>query len=391
MKKIIIAFLILALLSLLVIYKISHSFEPTLSNYADQILTNCQKAENKTTCYETEIPKLMKDVSMEDSFKITSLVQEQDQTFVYCHVLGHELASLETRKDPNKWQDVVARCPAGVCSNGCVHGAFQERFREEAFSDTILEKIHGDLETVCEDRPGFDPSGLEQSSCYHALGHLLMYISGADIHKTIPLCGQLALKNDSRDFRRVCYDGAFMQIFQPLEAEDKALVLGKVPLKQDLKKYCFQFSDEVRWSCWNESWPMSFEEIITPQGAISFCSQLDKKGRDNCLTNIFYILPIQFRFETAPMNAFCNALAEERDQCFAIFATRLLEIDYKNKSQSIDFCSTASSVEGRDNCLIQLINYAGFVFHPGSSEYNDFCHLLPQNIKDVCLNPQNPE
>lgn len=388
MKKYILYLLSFVLLVMLAtfIYTLSYPRNPTLTDFVDQILHKCQTAESKSDCYENEIPKLMSDISMEDSFKVVSLIQQQDAGFAYCHVLGHELASLETRKDPSKWRDIVSRCPAGVCSNGCVHGAFQERFREEAFSDDILDKIRGDLETVCEVRPGFTPSGLEQSSCYHALGHLLMYISGADIYKTIPLCEQLALKKDGRDFRRVCYDGAFMQIFQPLEDEDKALVLGKVPLKEDLKKYCFQFSGEVRWSCWNESWPMSFDEIITPSGALTFCSNLDKDGRENCLTNIFYVLPIQFRFEIGPMKNFCNALAEDAGKCFAVFATRMLEIDYKNKTQAIDFCHAASTPESRDNCLVQLTSYAGFVFQSGSPEFYAYCQLLPQNIKDLCLN-----
>jgi len=104
-----------------------------LQKYADDVLAKCQSETYSPGCYDREIPKLMDYISMEDAFKVTSIVQGEDKTYTYCHVLGHKLAAREIDKDPSKWKEVVTRCPSGICSNGCIHGGFQEKFRSETF------------------------------------------------------------------------------------------------------------------------------------------------------------------------------------------------------------------------------------------------------------------
>src|SRR5687768_3358537 len=274
--------LLLIVIALLFVFVLRGDDKPSLQKYANKALSKCARSDNRAVCYEEEIPKLNKFISMEDSFEITSLVQDKDKDFVYCHTLGHKLAGLEVSKDPDAWKVVAARCPVGVCSNGCLHGAFQEKFREEYLTNDKVDKIKGDLENICEKREGFDPSDLEQASCYHALGHLFMYITNADINKSVALCDELAIKNDGRDFRGVCFDGSFMQIFQPLEDEDISLVAGKVPKKEEIYDYCFMFKGEKRYSCWTESWPLTLGEDMSPERILSFCLRLDLDGQENC-------------------------------------------------------------------------------------------------------------
>ncbi|MEZ4200780.1 MAG: hypothetical protein R3B69_04370 [Candidatus Paceibacterota bacterium] len=96
----------------------------------------CNRLRTGPKCYDEEIPKLMDaGMSMEDAFAVTATIQDLDPSYQYCHVLGHELSAKETAKDPSRWKDVVARSPLGMCSNGGVHGAFQERFRVEHFDE----------------------------------------------------------------------------------------------------------------------------------------------------------------------------------------------------------------------------------------------------------------
>ena len=278
MKERILAFLVILvfLAAGLFISRRSVSFE----EYAERIIKKCAKQGREVGCYDKEIPKLLASLSMEDVFKVTALIQEKDRSYTYCHVLGHKLAGLETKKDPSKWREVVGRCPVGVCSNGCVHGAFQERYRADVLQGEEFEKAKNELKDVCEAREGFNPTGLEQGSCYHALGHLLMYISGADIRKSVASCDEVGLKKDGRDFRGLCYDGAFMQIFQPLEPEDIALVFKVKQTKETVRDFCSQFTSDMKTSCWTESWPLFFEEIITPKGLINFCANINGKGGD---------------------------------------------------------------------------------------------------------------
>lgn len=355
--------------------------------YASKIIGTCRKEGDPALCYDKEIPKLLKNLSMEAVFEVTREVQRKEPSYIYCHVLGHNIASIETKKDPDKWKEVVARCPAGVCSNGCVHGAFQEKFRAENLANTGTEEIKKDLKDICEAREGFNPSGLEQGSCYHALGHLFMYITAAEVDKSTALCDELTLKEDGRDFRPVCYDGAFMQIFQPLEREDEVLVYGKVPKKEELTDYCFKYDGEKRYSCWTESWPMSLGNSPSPGEVVSFCSELDTRGQEGCYMDIFYLLPIGFEFDFKKMNRFCSEfpIVGKRQLCYGTFVSRVLEIDYGNKKKAVDFCLSATEDLLKEKCLSDLASYANFVFHPQSPETNELCSYFPPEFRQICI------
>lgn len=361
----------------------------SLDAYADGLVEKCRNVAQKQECYDREIPKLMKKISMEDTFGVTTLVQERDTSFLYCHVLGHTLASIETKKDPGAWKDVISRCPSGVCSNGCVHGAFQERYRSEVLSGEELEETKKELEVICEEREGYIPTDVEQGSCYHALGHLFMYITGADINMAVSICDETSKKTDGRDFSALCYDGAFMQIFQPLGADDISLIRGKEQTKESVPSFCANFSGEKMASCWSESWPLFLEEITLPGGALNFCSHLSGENKEDCLTDIFYIIPIQAGFNQSLIKEYCGALpGTYKDKCFAQFVIRLLEIDSRNVEMAVTFCGGLDE-ERKMKCFETLADVSKFVFHRESSEYEKLCGLIPAELKSRCYEKED--
>ncbi len=364
------------------IYKSSKKV--SLEKYAESIVSKCKSEENKSVCYETEVPKLMKKISMEEAFIVTTIVQDKDQSFPYCHTLGHKLASIETAKDPSKWKDVVARCPSGTCSNGCVHGAFQEKYKNDTLIGLAFEEAEKELENLCEDSTSFNPTGLEQGSCYHALGHLLMYITDADINKSVDTCDQLAKKSDGRDYSGLCYDGSFMQIFQPLDTDDQSLVRNFSLNKENTWDFCNKFTGERRTSCWTESWPIYLDQISTSEGLTRFCSKLDSRGKESCFSDIFYIMPIQFRFNIDDINRYCSGFSQPyQSRCFTMTALRILEIDKRNTKKTVDYCNNL--MEGnRNECFNEVVKSASFDFHIGSEEFSKLCLELPEPWKTQC-------
>lgn len=390
-RKKLITIIILSLLLILlggVLVKDKLSPKP-LSVYAQEIFKRCSKEKDAIECYNKEIPKLMDKISMEDAFRVTSLIQDKDKDFAYCHVLGHELSAIETKKDPEKWKDVVGRCPMGVCSNGCVHGAFQERFRSEYLIGEDFEDFKKELSTICEKREGFDPSGLERGSCYHALGHLLMYVTGADIEKSISTCYEVAKKSEEDDLSPICLDGVFMQIFQPLEDEDFELVEDITPEKGEVESFCLSYQGAARASCWTESWPLFIDEITTPDGLVEFCSFLNETGaRQGCFRDIFYGLPILSRFNTDAVKDLCRRLPSEyTGMCLSMTAVRLLEIDYGNIGKATNFCKQLKDKE-KEYCFEELVEMSDFNFKPGSEEFLELCESMPLPWRDVCLEKQ---
>ena len=360
-----------------------------LFDYAQNIAEKCSNASYRQTCYEEEVPKLMAHISMEEAFQVTRMVQDLDKSYTYCHVLGHKLSARETAKDPEKWKEVITRCPSGLCSNGCVHGSFQERFRTETLSSEEIESLKPDLRDVCEPKSNWSPTGLEQGTCYHALGHLLMYVTGADLIKSTEVCRDVSIKPDGHNWSELCFDGAFMQIFQPLEDEDFVLVAGKQPKKEEVASFCKKFKPDEQNSCWSESWPLVFDEITKPEGLVKFCSGSILKSQhdqDRCYTGMFYVLTAQFQFDLAKVRNFCSGLPSvRRDQCFANAASRMIETDYRNIPVVVNFCSSLEFPTGKDACFEELLRYSTYNFHAGSEEFFQLCNSLPEPWRATCL------
>jgi hypothetical protein len=357
----------------------------SLDDIAQSVIKQCANSNYKPGCYDKIIPLTMKTISMEDAFKVTQIIQKEDTSYAYCHVLGHELSAKEVEKNPNNWRQVISRCPSGVCSNGCIHGAMQQKFRSESLTDTQIQQYKGEFASICEETATWKPTGLEQASCYHALGHLMMYVTNADIKKSIGLCNELAVKKDGRDYTRLCYDGSFMQIYQPLEPEDFALIKGKEVAKEKVQTFCDSFEPASKSSCLSESWPLFRPEVEKPDGLITFCSMQDSTEKDRCYSAMFYVLTATLNFDVAKISSFCTQLPPGiNEQCFASSASRFIETDYRYIDNAGKLCQQAEALNLGTNCFEELITYSTYNFHPGSQEALSLCSRLPAPWNTKC-------
>lgn len=366
--------------------------EEQITTSAHRVVDLCKHEDHRPSCYDREIPKLMKRFTMEESFMITKIVQTKDPAYAYCHVLGHAISAQETKKDPSLWKEVITRCPSGVCSNGCVHGAFQERFRTDVLTRDEIEKIKPDLESVCEPRGTWNPTGMVQATCYHALGHLLMYITGADISESTALCDEVAgpKNDDGDDHRQVCYDGTFMQVFQPLEPEDIALVKDIQPTRDTVEAFCRPYTQERLASCVNESWPLYQKELQDPAFMPSFCGRLPDGLANRCYTGMFYILVVQFQFNLDSMKTYCEGLPGDlQGRCFAATASRLIETDWQNTEKAVAWCHDNEAHDPEELCYKEIAQNSGFNFHPDSPQFIALCNALPASWKDTCFNRES--
>lgn len=357
--------------------------------YAEKVIAACAKENYPPSCYDNEIPKLMdRGLSMEETFEVTSIIQGKVNNYFYCHVLGHRLSEKETAKDPLKWTEVVARCPTGMCSNGCLHGAAQERFRNDVLTPEQVQSLLPELTQVCEEGYGRAFTGLEQASCYHSLGHLSMYITGADADASVAVCDDIAQKGDN-DYRKTCYEGAYMQIFQPLEPEDFALVKD-IPATTTVSAhaYCGQFTGEKRDACNRESWPLYRASFDAPSGLEAFCSlaSANADSKRYCYNAMFYVLTAQYNFDKDKITQLCEGVPQERKgQCFANAASRLIETDYRLIPDALEMCKRADTDGVGPRCYDELLYYSAFNFHQGSDAFNALCKALPEPWSGKCF------
>ncbi len=366
-----------------------------IKNAAYSILTYCSKLKTRSGCYDREIPKLMEKMSMEDTFAVTAKVQKEDPTYAYCHVLAHALSVKETQKNPAAWMDVVPRCPAGMCSNGCIHGAFQERFRTDILTGSQIEEIIPDLKAVCLPRGTWRPIGLEQGSCFHGLGHLLMYITGADAKRSVELCKRLTQTPGAEQFHSMCFDGVFMQLYQPLEPEDRELIKGKEISRADHEAFCSQWKGTIQptgrqdpwFSCWTEGWSRYLGELQSPDGVEFFCSQMPESQHKDCAVAMMYVMSVQVQFDMGRIAGYCEGMGEPWGQwCYVAVASRLIEIDSSSAWRAADWCRDVLNAQARSACYQEVAYSASYMLVPNSSNLFKLCEKMPKEWQEKCRN-----
>lgn len=365
--------------------------KPTIAKLAQRVITTCEASAYRPTCYEKEIPKLMNSISMEEAFAVTKLVQDRDPEFLYCHVLAHEISFRESAKNPSAWKDVLNRCPVAMCNYGCLHGSLVQRFRgQDVLSDTQLEEVLPDLRMVCEPRPGFAPSEIDRSMCYHALGHLAMYISAGDPKRALAICQRVIPNPDTREFMETCAGGVFMTVFQGIDPEDIALVKDIKPQPQKVPEFCRRYGTYAR-QCRQESFAMFRGEISTPAGYSTFCSFAHTpKEIEEC--TFIVVNDVTVRVLSAPdgveqLTNYCLGVPKDRQElCFAGIAMRMVQIEplrYVGAAQ--DFCKIAERHGVGGRCFEGVVFYAAFSFPQGSANWRAYCETLEDPWKTACL------
>jgi hypothetical protein len=377
--------LFLVLLAAVISIGVYLQYDPVHAERAAlSIVEECKDALEYTLCYEDKIPALMDSgVSMESAFAIARLVQDMDPRYRYCHVLAHAISAKETARDLTKWKEVIVRAPPGVCGNGALHGAFQERFRRESMPEASVEEIHAELDGVCDARAEWAPTLIERSSCFHGLGHLSMYITDADMRKSIALCE--AATGEGEGFLRTCLDGLFMQIFQPLEPEDEGLVENIVPTKEERLMFCNQFSSFAYTSCIKESWPLLRDEIVTPTGFLSICKTLhDPKEYQYCESGTVYVVFGMLEYDVKRMMPLCESLPESSATvCVSRAAVRFMETDWRYIPEAISVCTNASP-KIQSACWDDVILYGSQSLKRGSEEAQNLCVAMPLEWRTRC-------
>ena len=372
-------------------YALERSSENAVIARAHGFVELCASARNKSLCYEREVLPLLSIVSVEDVFNIIREIRRLDSEYQFCHVLAHKLGEAVVAEDPEHWMEAIPlNPPDGLCSNGFIHGVIGGRFRTEVLDDETLEKLIPDFSRACEPRKGWQPSSLDQAICYHGIGHLYMFVTDADIPKALSLCERTARGSDpERDFRRVCREGVFMQIYQPLEPDD-FLLIDRMPLKPStttVRQFCARYErDKYEGACLHESWPYFRKEILDGSGIERFCSGQPNLAEDTaCYESAFSILGRLSLGKLERAAAACSVVPEERrSMCYERVALAILEEDRSESRRAISFCNDAPTPL-QPKCLEFLARIARFNYVPGTPQHRIFCSALPIDFRRGCL------
>ena len=359
--------------------------------YVQEAVRECSSTEgSRSECYERTIVALYPRLSVEEIFAVVREMRELDPEYQFCHVLGHKLGEKAVERDPARWLEVMPQNPPdGLCSNGFIHGVVGGRFRADVLDEATLEKSIPDFSRACEPRENWAPSPLDQAICYHGMGHLYMFITDADVPKALSLCERTAEGNNpGRDFRTVCREGVFMQIYQPLEPDDFLLIerMPEKPTKETVRQFCARYErPEYVGACLRESWPLFREELFEGGEFAAFCSDQPNEAEETtCYMAAFTIFSRQSLEDPQKVLEVCSkAPTDRRGLCYFSGAQALLEEDRAEAWKAIDFCNAAPSPYAR-KCLEELLSTVQFNFASGTQGERDFCAVLPVDMQARC-------
>lgn len=356
---------------------------------ARAIIALCEHEQYRPACYERAVPALLSEGrTIEYGLLVVRELLELDPAYRYCHTLAHRLAGKEVAKDPSRWTEVALSDPLDICSYGVMHGAFQERFRKEHYPlGTPAPDVARDLGEVCSGEAWSDRTQAEQTNCIHALGHLLLYVTNADLRDAIAICDTLpGLDYDDR--RRVCYEGVFMQLYQPVEPEDVSLIESIAPDDaEDRDVLCSVFEGAARATCLKEGWTLERGLFREPSAFHAFCQRIGagvEEEEDYCVRSLAYVVAARMHFSPEEFAAFCKRVPEWSGRCLAYGAPRFLEIYQGNLEPPFFLCREAEREGSGDLCYSYLSHYSARTFKKGSAEAERVCDAMPMMWQRRC-------
>lgn len=336
-------------------------------------------------CYESEVSQLYPEFSVPQIFEIIRHIRREDPSYQFCHVLAHKIGERVVAENPDRWIDAIPlNSSDGLCSNGFIHGVVGGRFRAEVLDDVTLQKLLPDFRRACEPRTGWSPSSLDQAICYHGLGHLYDFITNANVPKALDICTQTTTEL----YRRVCVEGVFMQIYQPLEPDDYLMIeqMPVKPTKGTVRRFCAKFEDTPTYegACLRESWPLH-TGMFDGTGVESFCSnQPDATEETACYQSASSIIGRLSLGNPEKAASACEQLPQKRqDMCFSTVAQTFLEENRTDASKAIGFCTRAKASPAQ-RCMESLVDQASFIFGQNKSEMKEFCAALPADMQVLC-------
>lgn len=195
-----------------------------------------------------------------------------------CHDMAHDLghrayelygfSGAMTFNDPSRLSNTDTD---DICAGGYMHGILEELFLHQP-------ELAKNPEPICSGVPA-----LNRGSCFHGVGHGLMFVNKRNVPASLAVCQSLSLTADAHR----CYEGVWMEMFWGLTDHAGADSLGwtlQKPLAPcvaaslDQKPACFLYA--------HLGYLRSHHKDFT--GAINLCSQsgLGQTDENFCLKGV---------------------------------------------------------------------------------------------------------
>lgn len=362
---------------------------------ARDIVARCAHAQSRADCYDKEVPALLNQgVSFEDTFAIAEEIQQLDTSGEYCHNIGHRLGATEVAKDPSKWKEVARRTPQGVCLSGGLHGAFQERFKTDFLAPENVPAFLEEIKGFCDFDPRAPSSPTNLFMCSHGLGHLFMFITDGVIERSMSLCAAVQFKDGggvTQDGQELsCYDGIFMQLFEPHEPEDYALIGINGQTKETVGAFCRSFSGLAEAACVARSAPFFYKTLNEGPPRPLDCGVLEASRRDLCRGTQLRLFARDTYFDMGAADTYCATYPQERrGWCYAAAGSYAFMAGH-DYPKAFEYCEHAVTAGVGGQCYETLSTMIPYSFMQEERLRLELCAKLPPPYAQRCVSVRLP-
>ena len=364
----------------------------SIREHARTFVDNCKDVDVETACYINEVIKLMEVASMEETFDVIRMGQQEDERLLVCHTIGHVVGETEVKKDPDKWVEVISRCPDFTCSDGCPHGAVIGKFDTDNLSEDEIEQAKADLANAC----GYD--GNEENltppmyKCIHGVGHLFMFLANADIEESLRLCKTIEDNTQAAAYS-ACSEGVFMIMYQPLGPDQEDLVRGLAPTVDTIDEFCTQYEGVDMESCYNEGFVTLQGGVLNQEIVEDHCDYSDDPVVVETCLEVLHMVAAKHHIVSDILRLsdyvdYCNDAStdEIKENCIQSGVIKILQQDVLFVDKVLEICELSDGIGLREHCLDVLAGYFPRTFLPGNHNEGDvYCSALPEGWVDTCM------
>ena len=171
---------------------------------------------DKKWCFKEAANDLLQRFTLSEILEALEMHQLEPEFFYGCHLFSHYLGQAAYRKTRNAKEILSENSPG--CFNGALHGAVEGYFMEkpELISSEDNAAIVSEMRELCGTEGDY-PNQRRFDTCYHGLGHAIMFIVSNNLPSALEFCDAVAT---DRDLRYRCYAGAFMANIESANDKD---------------------------------------------------------------------------------------------------------------------------------------------------------------------------
>ena len=231
---------------------------------------------------------------------LDDLVRRQPRIAGVCHALAHDLGHAALERAGGSVGTALSDRD-DVCGGGYTHGVIEEALAES--NDPAADMLR-----MC--------APAQDGSCFHGIGHGLMFVTGMDVDASLELCDRAP----SSRLRGRCGEGVFMQYF----SIDVASMHGSGPGTQrpsidDAHTTCAETRGDYSANCWFYAptvWLAAHPDDFA--GALGWCAGATSALARNVCARGVGSRTVKFHPDDVTIGArVCREAGEFIDECLA--------------------------------------------------------------------------